>query len=65
MKKIILFIISYIFMVIGITFILIYINLFSFGYNFYEYLEFIFTSYECILFFIGLIIISILLLKEK
>jgi len=48
-------------MIIGLTFILLYINLFSFGYTMVEYLEFIFTNIECLLFFIGFIILLILL----
>ena len=63
--RVLLYIVSYMMMVIGLTFMILYINLFSFGYNMYEYLEFIFTSFECILFFIGLIIISVLLLRRK
>jgi hypothetical protein len=59
--RIILYIISYTFMIIGLTFILLYINLFSFGYTMIEYLEFIFTNIECLLFFIGFIILLKLL----
>ena len=51
--RIILYIISFILMIIGMTFMLLYINLFSFGYTMYEYLEFIFTNIECLVFFIG------------
>ena len=51
--RIILYIISFILMIIGMTFMMLYINLFSFGYTMYEYLEFIFTNIECLVFFIG------------
>ena len=59
-RKILLFLFSYILITIGLTFILVYINLFSFGYSFFEYLEFIFTSIESLMFFIGLFIMTIL-----
>lgn len=51
--RIILYIISFILMIIGMTFMMLYINLFSFGYTMFEYLEFIFTNIECLVFFIG------------
>ena len=63
MNKIILYIISFIMMVIGLTFIILYINLLSFGYNIFEYINFIFTNYECYFFYIGFIIFIILVLK--
>jgi len=52
-------------MVFGLTFIIVYINLFSFGYNIYEYLEFIFTSFECLCFFIGLLILILINRKRR
>jgi len=63
-KKLILYFISYIMTVVGFTFIIVYINLFSFGYNIFEYLEFIFTNYECILFFLGFVLFIILLKRR-
>ena len=47
-------ILSFCMMVIGLTYILIYINLFTFGYTIKEYLEFILKRYECYLFVIGI-----------
>ena len=46
MIKILLLIIGYILMVYGITYIILYINLFSFGYTIKEYLDFLFTRPE-------------------
>jgi len=54
--KIIIKLISFLMMVYGISYIFIYINLFSFGYNIKEYLNFILKRYECYLFLLGLII---------
>lgn len=44
-------------MSIGITFIILYINLIINGYTIIEYLKFIMTRFECILLFIGLIMV--------
>lgn len=63
--RMILFTISFFLMVFGLTFIIIYINLFSFGYNIYEYLEFIFTSCDCLCFFIGFVMLILLLKKRR
>jgi len=64
MKRIIIYILSIIFMSIGITFIAIYFNLFTFGYTILEYLEFILTNYYCLLFIVGFILLNILLIKK-
>ena len=63
--KILSIMIGYIFMVVGFTYILMYTNLFSFGYDFYEYFNYISTRYECYLFLIGLIMIVISLFRRK
>ena len=52
--KFFIYLLSIFFMTIGLTFLIIYTNLFSFGYTFFEYLEFVFSKVECILFFIGI-----------
>lgn len=64
MKTIILHIISILMISYGLTFILIYLNLFSFGYTLLEYLEFIFTNLYCLPFFIGIILLIILIFKK-
>lgn len=51
-------------MSIGITFIAIYFNLFTFGYTILEYLKFILTNYYCLLFIVGFILLNILLIKK-
>lgn len=54
-------------MVLGITYIIVYINLFSFGYTIKEYLEFLFTTLEGYLLPIGLLleIIGLNIRKDK
>ena len=42
---------------VGLMFIFLYINLFTFGYSFFEFVQFISTRLECLLFFLGLILI--------
>ncbi len=51
-------------MSVGLTFIFIYMNLFAFGYTLLEYLSFIFTNFYCLLFFVGFILLNILLHKK-
>ena len=63
MKKVLLYIISFVMMIIGFTFIILYINLLTFGYNISEYIEFIFTNYECYFFYVGFILFIFLVLK--
>ncbi len=65
--RIILFFLGAIFMLIGNFYIVVYINLFSFGYTITEYLEYIFTRYECYFTFLGivLIVLSVYLKGDK
>ena len=62
--RIILFLIGFVFMIIGFSYFIIYINLLSFGYNIYEYINYCLTRYECWLLIIGLIITSIIILRK-
>jgi len=63
MKRLFLYIISFTSMILGLTYILLYINLFSFGYTMLEYLEFIFTNFECYFFYIGFFMYLYLLMR--
>ena len=67
MIKILLLIIGYILMVYGITYIILYINLFTFGYTIKEYLEFLLTRVEGYYLLVGTIleIIGLNIRKEK
>ncbi len=51
-------------MVIGLSYILIYINLLTFGYNIKEYIEFLMSQWECFL-FIGGLLLEIYLFTRK
>jgi len=54
-------------MVVGFTYVILYLNLISLGYNFFEYVNFIFSRIECYFVIIGLIILilSIFIKGEK
>lgn len=65
MNKFILNIISYIFIVIGLVYIISYLNLLDIGYNFKEYVYFIIRRAECLIFLIGIIILFINLKRRK
>lgn len=45
--------------VIGSIFIICYMNLFTIGYNFLEYVNFISRQLECLYFLLGIILMSI------
>lgn len=62
--RIILFLIGFIFMVIGFSYLIVYINLLSFGYTISEYINYCITRYECWLLVIGFIITFIMLLGK-
>ena len=55
MYKILLFILSIICMSIGLFFIVLYLNLFTLGYSFFDFVKFIIMRVECLIFFLGLI----------
>lgn len=50
---------------IGLTYIVIYLNLLIMGYNIIDYLKYIFTNIESLLFFIGYVMIILYLRKEN
>ena len=45
--------------VISLSFIMIYLNLLTFGYNFFEYVQFIIRRVECLNLITGIILIVI------
>ena len=63
--KIFIMLISMVSASIGLTYIIIYTNLFTFGYTIKEYIIFILKQPENYLFFIGLLIEIILVLTWK
>ncbi len=50
--------------VIGFSYIIIYLNLLSLGYNFLDYVKFISRRIECINVIFGLLIISIVIFTK-
>ena len=65
MKNIIIYLISMTFMIYGLIYIIIYMNLFSIGYPFIDYILFIITNLDCLTFFIGFILLVILSIKKR
>lgn len=63
--RIILFIIGFMLMVIGMSYIIVYSNLLTFGYTFKEYLEYLISRYECWYFIIGLLIIIVIIFRRE
>ena len=64
MFRVILFIVGIILLIIGIFSIIIYSNLFTFYYDFLEYLFFLCTHKKCFWFLIGLLIVSISIFRK-
>lgn len=57
MKKIILILISILMLSLSLFFIIIYLNLLTFGYSFFDYVHFISRRLECMMFLIGILIL--------
>ena len=64
LSKIVFFIIGFCLMVIGLSYIIVYKNLLTFGYSLNEYFEFLVTRYECWYFVRGLLI-EIIVVNRK
>ena len=59
MFKVFLFLIGFGLTTIGFVYNILYLNLFNFGYNFFEYVNFIIRRIECLNTILGIILISI------
>lgn len=57
MIRIFFFLFGFGLMVVGFTYVILYMNLFTIEYNFMEYVNFIFSRVECYFVFIGLVIL--------
>ncbi|MGN1311421.1 MAG: hypothetical protein ACI4U4_00230 [Bacilli bacterium] len=55
MIRVFFFLLGFGFMVIGSSFIILYLNLTTIGYNFFNYVNFISRRFECYFIIIGLI----------
>lgn len=60
-KRIFFFLLGFGLMVVGFTYIILYLNLLNIGYNFNQYVNFIIRRFECYYSLIGLLIIIITL----
>lgn len=65
MARFFFFLVGFGLSLIGFMYIIIYLNLMTFGYNFIEYVNFIIRRIECWNSVIGIIIMTITLLKPK
>ena len=63
--RIFFFFIGFFLMVLGFSFIILYLNLITIGYNFSNYVNFIIRRFECYYIFIGLFIIVLTLIKMR
>ena len=61
----VLLLISFILMVIGLFFIIVYVNLLVLGYSFFEFVYFIIRSIYPLGFFIGSIMMTLILYKIR
>ncbi len=59
LTKFFLFLIGFGFMLLGLSTLILYINLFSFGYNFKEYIEYIIKLPELYYFIIGFFLVNL------
>lgn len=57
--KIFLFLLGFGLTTIGFVYIICYLNLFSIGYNFFEYVNFIIRRVECLNAFFGIMIMTL------
>ena len=64
MIRFILFLVGFGFSVIGFVYIIAYLNYLSIGYSFIDYLKLIVTKVECLMAFVGLILINMAIFKK-
>ena len=64
MSRVFLFLVGFGFTVIGMTIIITYLNLTTMGYSMTDYFNFIIRRVECVLGFIGIILVNIALYKK-
>ena len=57
--KFLIFLFGFGLTVIGLSYIIIYLNLLSIGYNFFEYVNFIIRRIECLNFVFGVILMIV------
>lgn len=62
--KVMMFVLGVVMASIGLSFIIIYLNLLNMGYNFREYVQFIISKWECMIIFIGILIIFLSIYRK-
>ena len=55
--RFLIFLIGFGLTIIGLSYIILYLNLFTIGYNFLEYVKFIIRRVECLNFVLGVLLI--------
>ena len=60
-----LFFVGILLSTIGLSYIIIYLNIMLMGFSFFDYIKYIFTRIECLSFFLGYILLLILFKKGK
>lgn len=63
--RVMIFLLGVIMCSIGVTFIIIYLNLLNMGYSFWNYVNFIIRRLECLSFFIGIAMMYMSRFKRK
>ncbi len=61
LTRVFFFLIGFGLMIIGCTYIITYLNLLSFGYTFFQYLEFITRRVECYYTVVGFLMMTIVI----
>ena len=62
--KFLIFLFGFGLTVIGLSYIIIYLNLLSIGYNFFEYVNFIIRRIECLNLILGIVIMLLTILID-
>ena len=60
--RFLIFLIGFGLTLIGATYVILYLNLLTIGYNFFEYVNFIIRRIECLILFLGVILMLISIL---
>jgi len=62
--RIMLFLLGIVLVSLGLSFVIIYLNLLNMGYNFKEYVHFIISKWECLIIIVGGILIFLSLYRK-
>ena len=62
--RFLLFLIGFGFTIIGFSYVILYLNLLTIGYNFFEYVNFIIRRLECLILILGIILMLISILYK-